>query len=137
MTQGIDEAFLDELVEAARRARASAYAPYSDYRVGAAIATADGRIFSGCNVENASYGATICAERHAIGAMVVAGASKPVACAIVTGGSKPGSPCGMCRQVLVEFTRDMPVVLVAETPNGDVRRETTLSELMPDVFELE
>jgi cytidine deaminase len=133
----IDEAFMEEIVTAARKARESAYAPYSDYRVGAAIATQDGRIFTGCNVENASYGATVCAERNAIGAMVVAGASKPVACAIVTGGSKPAPPCGMCRQVLVEFTRDMPIVLVAETPNGDVRREATLGELMPDVFELE
>jgi cytidine deaminase len=133
----IDEAFLDELIAAARKARASAYAPYSDYRVGAALATEDGRIFTGCNVENASYGATICAERMAIGAMVVSGASKPVACAIVTGGSKPGSPCGMCRQVLVEFTRDMPIVLVAETHAGDVRRDETLADLMPDVFELE
>ncbi len=133
----IDEAFLDELIAAARKARASAYAPYSDYRVGAALATEDGRIFTGCNVENASYGATICAERMAIGAMVVSGASKPVACAIVTGGSKPGSPCGMCRQVLVEFTRDMPIVLVAETDAGDVRRDETLADLMPDVFELE
>ncbi|HEX4514166.1 MAG TPA: cytidine deaminase [Polyangiaceae bacterium] len=133
----IDETFLGKLIAAARTARAAAYAPYSDYRVGSAIATDDGRIFTGCNVENASYGATICAERMAIGAMVVAGASKPVAIAIVTGGSKPGSPCGMCRQVLVEFTRDMPVVLVAETDAGDVRRDTTLAEVMPDVFELE
>jgi cytidine deaminase len=133
----IDEAFLDELVAAARKARASAYAPYSDYRVGAALATEDGRIFTGCNVENASYGATVCAERNAIGAMIVAGASKPVACAIVTGGNKPGTPCGMCRQVLVEFTRDMPVVLVAESEAGDVRRDAMLAELMPDVFELE
>jgi cytidine deaminase len=133
----IDEVFIDQLIAEARKARASAYAPYSDYRVGAAIATEDGRIFTGCNVENASYGATICAERMAIGAMVVAGASKPVACAIVTGGTKPGSPCGMCRQVLVEFTRDMPVVLVAEAASGESRRETTLADLMPDVFELE
>ena len=133
----IDEAFLGRLIAAARTARAAAYAPYSDYRVGAAIATEDGRIFTGCNVENASYGATVCAERNAIGAMVVAGASKPVACAIVTGGSKPGTPCGMCRQVLVEFTREMPIVLVAETEAGDVRRDTSLEELMPDVFELE
>ena len=133
----IDEAFLGKLIAAARTARASAYAPYSDYRVGAALATEDGHIFTGCNVENASYGATVCAERNAIGAMVVAGASKPIACAIVTGGSKPGTPCGMCRQVLVEFTRDMPVVLVAETEAGDVRRDTSLAELMPDAFELE
>ena len=133
----IDDVFIDQLVAEARKARASAYAPYSDYRVGAAIATEDGRIFIGCNVENASFGATICAERMAIGAMIVAGASKPIAVAIVTGGSKPGPPCGMCRQVLVEFTRDMPVVLVAETDAGDARRDTTLAEVMPDVFELE
>jgi cytidine deaminase len=132
-----DEALLSKLVAEARRVRASAYAPYSDYRVGAAIMTEDGRIFVGCNVENASYGAAICAERNAIGAMMAAGASKPVACAVVTGGSKPGTPCGMCRQVLVEFTRDMPVVLVAETDVGDVRRDVTLAQLMPDVFELD
>jgi len=133
----IDDVFIDQLVAEARKARASAYAPYSDYRVGAAIATEDGRIFIGCNVENASFGATICAERMAIGAMIVAGASKPIAVAIVTGGSKPGPPCGMCRQVLVEFTRDMPIILVAETGKGDSRRDTTLAEVMPDVFELE
>ena len=132
-----DEALLETVIAQARRARANAYAPYSSYRVGAAIATEDGRIFTGCNVENASYGATVCAERNAIGAMIVAGASKPIACAIVTGGSKPGSPCGMCRQVLVEFTRDMPVVLIAESESGDVRRDTTLADLLPDVFELE
>ena len=128
---------LARLVAAARGVREHAYAPYSGFRVGAALETATGAIFTGANVENASYGATICAERMAIGAMVVAGASKPVACAIVTGGSKPGSPCGMCRQVLVEFTRDMPIVLVAETEAGDIRRDTSLGELMPDVFELE
>ncbi len=136
----VDETLLGKLIAEARRARANAYAPYSTYRVGAAIATEDGRIFTGCNVENASYGATVCAERNAIGAMVVAGGSKPIAIAIVTGGSKPGSPCGMCRQVLVEFTREMPVVLVAESDAGsagDVRRDTTLAELLPDVFELE
>jgi cytidine deaminase len=133
----VDDALLDDLVAAARAARAAAYAPYSDYRVGAAIATDDGRIFTGCNVENASYGAAVCAERHAIGAMVVAGASKPIACAVVTGGTKPAAPCGICRQVLVEFARDMPLVLVAETAGGDVRRDATLAELMPDVFELE
>jgi cytidine deaminase len=132
------ETLLGHLVAEARRARANAYAPYSSYRVGAAIATESGAIFVGCNVENASYGATICAERNAIGAMIAAGASKPIACAIVTGGTKPGSPCGMCRQVLVEFAHDMPVILVAELESGgDVRRDTTLADLMPDVFELE
>jgi cytidine deaminase len=132
----VDETLLGKLIAEARRARSNAYAPYSSYRVGAALATEDGKIFVGCNVENASYGAAVCAERNAIGAMIAAGSSKPIACAVVTGGSKPGSPCGMCRQVLVEFTRDMPVVLVAEG-DADVRRDTTLADLMPDVFELE
>ena len=133
----IDETLIGRLIATARAARAQAYAPYSDYRVGAAIATDDGRVFSGCNVENASYPAGMCAERNAVGAMVAAGASKPVACAVVTGGFKPGTPCGICRQVLVEFARDMPVILVAETPTGDVRRDLTLADLMPEVFELE
>jgi cytidine deaminase len=132
----IDEALIARLVAEAKRARAAAYAPYSNYRVGAAIATEDGRVFVGCNVENASYGAAICAERNAIGAMIAAGASKPIACTVVTGGTKPGTPCGMCRQVLIEFTRDIPVVLVAETGAGDVRRDVTLANLMPEVFEL-
>ena len=122
---------------AATMAAGNAYAPYSRLRVGAAGLATSGAVVTGCNVENASYGATVCAERNAIGAMIVAGGSKPIACAVVTGGSKPGSPCGMCRQVLVEFTRDMPVVLVSESEAGDVRRDTTLAELMPDVFELE
>ena len=133
----IDETLIGRLIAKAREARARAYAPYSDYRVGAALATEDGQIFGGCNVENASYGAAICAERNAVGAMVAAGASKPIACAVVTGGFRPGTPCGICRQVLVEFARDMPVVLVAETGTGDVRRDLTLADLMPEVFELE
>jgi cytidine deaminase len=133
----VNETLLGKLVAEARHARANAYAPYSNYRVGSAILTAKGAIYTGCNVENASYGACLCAERNAIGKMVAAGDSKPIACAVVTGGKAPGSPCGICRQVLVEFTRDMPVVLVAETPTGDVRRDTSLAELMPDVFELD
>lgn len=133
----VNETVLGKLIAEARRARANAYAPYSNYRVGAALITAKGVIYTGCNVENASYGACICAERSAIAQMVTAGDTKPLACAVLTGGKAPGSPCGICRQVLVEFARDMPVVLVAETPAGDVRRDTTLAELMPDVFELD
>lgn len=128
---------LERLVDAARRARANAYAPYSEYRVGAAIATADGSIFSGCNVENASLGATMCAERGAIARMIASGESSPVACAIVTGGEKPASPCGICRQVLAEFAKDMPILLVGDTDDGrEVRTETTLAVLFPDRFEL-
>jgi len=133
----VNETLLGKLIAEARHARANAYAPYSSYRVGAALLTAKGAIYRGCNVENASYGACVCAERGAISQMVAAGDSKPVACAVVTGGKAPGSPCGICRQVLVEFAKDMPIVLVAESEGGDIRRDTTLAELLPDAFELE
>lgn len=137
MHEEATETLLGKLIAAARAARANAYAPYSSYRVGAAVATAKGAIYTGCNVENASYGACICAERGAISTMIAAGDGTPIACAVVTGGKAPGSPCGICRQVLIEFAKDMPVVLVAETESGDVRRDTTLAELLPDAFELE
>lgn len=124
---------LERLVDAAKRARENAYAPYSEYRVGAALATEDGTIFSGCNVENASYGATICAERGAIARMVASGGSSPIACAIVTAGPNPAAPCGICRQVLAEFAKDMTILLVGD---DDQRVETTLAELLPMRFEL-
>jgi cytidine deaminase len=123
----------DILVEAARMARARAYAPYSNYKVGAAIMTKSGRIFAGCNVENSTYGAAICAERNAIVQMVAAGEREPVACAVVTGGPHAGSPCGICRQVLAEFARDMPITLVSDGKKGN-RRSTTLAKLIPDHF---
>ncbi|WP_394825209.1 cytidine deaminase [Pendulispora albinea] len=131
----VTPALLDRLVAEAKAVRARAYAPYSKYRVGAAIATASGNVFRGCNVENASYGATICAERSAIVQMVASGDDKPVACAIATFGASPGSPCGICRQVLVEFAREMPVVLVSENDAGEeTRRDTSLGALLPDAF---
>jgi cytidine deaminase len=128
---------IEELVRAARQARARAYAPYSHYRVGAAIASRSGRVFSGCNVENASYGACLCAERNAVGQMVAAGEADPVVCVIVTKGPRGGSPCGICRQVLAEFARDMRLVLVGEGEAGEEqeRRETSLSALLPDAFD--
>jgi cytidine deaminase len=124
---------MGQLIASARAARACAYAPYSKYLVGAAIATRSGKIFSGCNVENASFGATICAERNAIGQMIAAGEHTPVACAVVTSGPRAGSPCGICRQVLWEFARDMPIALVTDTGR---RRDTTLAKLLPDGFRL-
>lgn len=129
---------LDQLLAAARAARARAYAPYSRYRVGAALLTKSGRIFAGCNVENATYGATACAERNAIGAMVAAGERDPVACVVVTAGPTPGTPCGICRQVLSEFAADMPVTLVAEDAAGHVlaRAERRLAALLPHAFSL-
>jgi cytidine deaminase len=127
---------MGRLVEAARAARRKAYAPYSKYFVGAAIATRSGRIFTGCNVENASFGATLCAERNAIAQMIAAGEREPVACAVVTAGPRGGSPCGICRQVLWEFASDMEIALVGEGPKGVSRRDTTLKRLLPDGFRL-
>lgn len=134
-TTAKQDAILDYLVEAARRARANAYAPYSKYKVGAAIVTTSGTVYTGCNFENASFGACICAERNAIGQMIAAGERKPVACAIVSGGRKPATPCGICRQVMIEFTPNMPIVLVGENRSGKTRRIVTLAELLPDAFE--
>lgn len=129
---------LDALRSAAIAARERAHAPYSRYRVGAALVTRSGKVFTGCNVENASYGATICAERNAIGAMVAAGERAPVACVVVTGGPRPGSPCGICRQVLAEFARDMKIVLVAVDAAGRPTASVTrsLGDLLPLAFRL-
>jgi cytidine deaminase len=128
----------ERLVDAAREARSHAYAPYSRYRVGAAVLTRSGALYAGCNVENASYGATLCAERSAIAAMVAAGDKNPVACAVVTAGPRPGTPCGICRQVLAEFARDMKLVLVAEDARGKIvaRRASLLARLLPEAFEV-
>lgn len=136
LSSSVSETELLELIEAARRVRKNAYVPYSHYRVGAAMRTSDGQVFVGCNFENASYPAGICAERCAVGQMVASGRTDLVACAVVTGGTIPGAPCGICRQVMSEFARDMPVVLVCEQDSGsDVRRDTTLGALLPDSFD--
>lgn len=125
------------LVDEATLAQQNAYAPYSEFRVGAAILTKSGKVFRGCNVENASYPVGICAERTAIVSMVAAGEREPVALAIVTPGKRGGSPCGLCRQTLGEFSRDFPIVLVGLEGNVASVRETSLGELLPDAFEFE
>jgi cytidine deaminase len=126
---------LDELVQRATAVRENAHAPYSRYAVGAAIATKSGRIFEGCNVENASLGATICAERGAIMQMVAAGERDPIACAVVTGDEEGASPCGICRQVLSEFANDMPIVLVGlGSIDGETGRVVQLAHLLPLAF---
>jgi cytidine deaminase len=117
------------LLEAACQIRDRAYAPYSHYKVGAAILTDDGRIFSGVNVENAAYGLANCAERTAVFSAITTGAKRLLAVAVCT--ANAGSPCGACRQVLVEFAGDIPVYL-SDTA-GNVR-ETTLYALLPDHF---
>jgi cytidine deaminase len=116
----------DNLVAAAWEARERAYAPYSNFAVGAALLASDGRVFTGCNVENISFGLTNCAERVAIGAAVAAGVREFVAAAVVADTSVPISPCGACRQVLAEF--GVPRVILA---NRTGRVEFTMEELLP------
>lgn len=121
---------LARLVEVARQARERAYAPYSGFRVGAAIETPSGSVYSGANIENASYGATICAERAAVGNMVAAGERAIARVAVYTEGPTLSMPCGICRQVLGEFGPSATVI--AAGPSG--ARTLALSELMPEPF---
>jgi cytidine deaminase len=122
------------LVAAARAVRRRAHAPYSRFAVGAAVRDERGRVHLGCNVENASYGLTICAERNAVAAAVAAGARAVRAVAVVTPTRPPGSPCGACRQVLAEFGDARARVLLAG-PTGKAE-QTTLGELLPRAFSL-
>jgi cytidine deaminase len=126
----LDREALEKLIDAAAAVRANAHAPYSGFAVGAALLSADHRLFVGCNVENASFGLSVCAERNAIAAAVAAGAVEFQALAVVTETSPPAAPCGACRQVLAEFG-DLPIVLV--NPAGE-RRFTSLADLHPEVF---
>jgi cytidine deaminase len=121
---------LDRLVAAAREARERAYAPYSGFAVGAAV-LASGQVFTGQNVENASYPVSVCAERNAVGRMIDAGVRRIDAIAVVTGADTPTPPCGACRQVLWEFGQG--AIVVAETLNGG-RLVWTLEDLLPDAF---
>ena len=124
------------LEQAALTVQQRAHAPYSHYRVGAALQVASGAIFAGCNVENASYGLAICAERSAIVQMVAAGERDPVAIVVVTRGPLAGTPCGACRQTLAEFARDLPIRLLVEG-DGAAARTTSLEALLPDAFRAE
>ena len=121
---------------AARAAEAAkaAYCPYSKYPVGAAALTEDGGIFTGCNVENASYGLTVCAERNAVFAAVASGARRIKALALAAGdASSPVAPCGACRQVLAEFC-DADAPVICATPDGTITLETTVGQLLPHAF---
>jgi len=119
----------EKLVAQAREARQRAYAPYSGYRVGAALLTKSGRIYTGCNVENAVYPLCTCAERVAVVKAVSEGEQEFDALAVVT--ENGGAPCGSCRQTLREFGEDI-VVLIADATGA--YRETTVAELLPDSF---
>jgi cytidine deaminase len=121
------------LEAAARDAQRRAYAPYSKFRVGAAVRMA-GEVFEGANIENASYGLATCAERTAVFAAVLSGAHRLEAVAVCTDASPPSSPCGACRQVLLEFAPDPAAVTVTAINATGERRSWTLDELIPDGF---
>lgn len=122
------------LIESALSVRHRAHAPYSQFLVGAALLGAQGTVYSGCNVENASYGLTLCAERSAVAQAVAAGERRFVAAAVAASGGV--SPCGACRQVLAEFSPDMRILLVdADLPDRVV--EIALNELLPHRFVLD
>jgi len=121
----------ESLLARAHETALRAYAPYSDFRVGAALLGDDGSIHVGCNVENASYGLTICAERSALAAAVAGGVRRFRMLTLSTEGEEPASPCGACRQVLAEFGLDLTIV--SETRSG-ARSRWTLRELLPAPF---
>ena len=122
---------LASLEQTAQRASLNAYAPYSRFPVGAAVLATDGTQHTGCNVENASFGLTICAERAAVFKAVAAGYQTFQCIAIHTPTPAPTAPCGACRQVLREFGPDMTII---STCNGQGRIETTLDQLLPNSF---
>lgn len=124
---------VERLIAAARDVRERAYAPYSNFPVGAAVLCADGRVLAGCNIENASFGLTICAERVALFTAVAAGCPRIEAIAIAGPGAGPLSPCGACRQVMVELSPDAEVLMVGETEVCS----RTVRQLMPEAFAAE
>lgn len=121
---------MTDLVARAREAMRNAWAPYSEFHVGAAIEAADGRVFVGCNVESASYGLTICAERMALGAAVAAGARSLRRVVVTTEVEPPAAPCGACRQLLAEFGLNLEVIAAGPTSE----KRWTLAALLPDAF---
>ena len=128
----ITEEIWEKMAQIADGAMGNAYAPYSKFKVGAALLTQCGEIIPGCNVENASYGLTLCAERSAVASAVSQGIQEFTALVIITHTSPPSSPCGVCRQVLHEFAPDLAVRLI--NPNGEIC-DTTIEELLPMSFD--
>ena len=131
MMNKLTEKNIEELVEKAKSVSNNAYCPYSNFRVGAALLTESGAVITGCNVENASYGLSICAERNAIFHMVAQAKQRIKALVIYTPTPKPSAPCGACRQVIKEFGPDAMIISVCDGP--DILRKT-LPELLPHAF---
>jgi len=119
------------LIKEAEKARKRAYTPYSKFKVGAAILTSDGKIFTGCNIENASFGLTVCAERVAILKAISEGSTEFEAIAIFGDTDRPCSPCGACRQVLSEFGEDIKIIM--SNMKGDIKIKK-IGELLPEAF---
>ncbi len=120
------------LLDCAGEARTKAYVPYSGFAVGAALKACDGQVFRGCNVENVSYGLTVCAERVALFAAVAAGVREFTSLAVVTDAPEPAAPCGACRQVLYEFAPDLQVMLANLQGR---QKKFSLKELLPEAFD--
>ncbi|TET47636.1 cytidine deaminase [candidate division TA06 bacterium] len=120
-----------ELIRMAHKAREKAYAPYSKFKVGAALLTKTDRVYTGSNVENKSYGLTVCAERNAVSAAISDGERDFVAIVISSTSKPPGPPCGACRQVLMEFSGDIKVIMVNAAGDRKIR---TVAELLPEPF---
>ena len=129
----MDETQWQRLADAARAASAHAYCPYSGFPVGAAVLASDGSIAGGCNVENASFGLTSCAERNAIFRAVADGATSIVALALYTPTPEPVTPCGACRQVIAEFGRDAQIRCICDGPGS---ADYVIQELLPFAFTL-
>jgi cytidine deaminase len=132
-------AIQEGLIEQANQVRKYAYAPYSNFRVGAALLAKSGRVYAGCNIENAAYSPTICAERVALGSAIASG--EPIGgfsiIAVVGGLPGPTSPCGVCRQVLSELAPGIMVVMASDPEQGNDRMSMTIEELLPHGFKLE
>jgi len=130
-THEFNEEAKKSLIQEALQVRENAYAPYSTYKVGAALRTKKGNIYTGANVENAAYSVTMCAERAAVFSAIAAGEREFDALVVAT--RNGGTPCGSCRQVLSEYGLDIQVLIVDET--GDIKQETSVRDLLPSAFQ--
>jgi cytidine deaminase len=123
---------IEKLMEKAKKVRKNAYAPYSGFKVGSAVLTNDGKIFTGCNIENASFGLSVCAERIALFKAISMGYKDFQAIAIICNSEKPCTPCGACRQVMIEFSPEMDVIMCNLHSKIIIKKA---KQLIPDAFE--